>query len=51
MIDTTGAVGAAKAAGVAIGAYSSVREAVQDVKKVDVFYYEKFIYNINFTTY
>jgi len=37
VIDTTGAVGAAKAAGVAIGAYSSVREAVQNTKRETIF--------------
>jgi xylulokinase len=32
VIDTTGAVGAAKAAGVAVGIYNSVREAVQNTQ-------------------
>ena len=37
VVDTTGAVGAAKASGVAIGQYSSVEEALQNNKVIQLF--------------
>ncbi len=37
MMDTTGAVGAAKAAGFSIGAYKTLEEAFDDIRPVEVF--------------